>query len=111
MIEDIPLSFEDGHIVGYRALLGKLELEFECWNEARRTLIFEGYVGLRDNGAVGVIAGGMTERIESDFLKLLSDRLYEVPPADSKWRQFKILDLDDQPMLEVVAESCSVSIA
>lgn len=105
-IPNCPCGFEDGHIVGYRASSSGLEVEYEFWNEKHGRLVFDGLIGVRDNSAIGVTVSVLAEKRQSDFVDALVCRLYECPPDDLRWRHFQFLDLDDQPMFEVVAESC-----
>ena len=107
MICNCPFGFEDGRILAYRADASKLELTYEFWNEQVGTLVFHNLVGVHDNSAIAVTVGSVAEKQDSDLVNLLVRRRYEIPPARLNWRHFQILDLDDQPILEVVAESCS----
>jgi hypothetical protein len=106
---DTPFGFEDGHIVRYCTTSGRLEVEFEFWNEKYGVLIFEGLIGLYDNGAIGVTVSSVCEVNPSELLSSLIRRQYEKPPAVIDWKHFRFLDLDDNPMFEVVAQSCSFS--
>lgn len=102
-----PFGFEDGRIVSYLARASRLQVEYEFWNEQRRRLIFEGFVGLRDNCAIGVTVGALVSKDRSDFIEALSRRLYVDVPQDVHWSHFQFLDLDDEPMFEVVSVSCT----
>ena len=104
-ITSCPFGFEDGQIVGYRADASNLEVDFEFWNEKRGTLVFEGLVGMHDNSAIGVTVGSVTEQMASPLVDALIRRRFEVRPEGLQWTHFQFLDLDDQPMFEIVAES------
>ena len=100
------LGFEDGHITGYHADLGRLDVVFEFWNEQVGTLEFGGLVAVHDNGAIGVTVGSVSEVPSSELLSALVVRNFDVPPETIPWRHFRFLDLDGGAMFEVVAEAC-----
>lgn len=101
-----PFGFEDGQVIGYRAAPSSLILEYQFWNDKTGNLIFDGFVGLRDHCAIGVAVANAIEKSASDFVDVLSRRLNE-GPGRLDCRCFQFLDLDDQPMLEIVAKSCT----
>lgn len=109
LISSCPFGFEDGHIVAYRAGSSKLEVDYEFWNERRGKLVFDGLVGVHDNSAIGVTVGSLTEKESSEFVDAFVQRRFEHAPEGLRWKHFQFLDLDDQPLFEVVAESCSFS--
>jgi hypothetical protein len=102
-----PLGCEDGQILGYRAGGGRLEVDFEFWNEQRGTLVFEGLVGIQDVGAIGVTVGSVCEVGASELVVSLVRRHFERPPEALDWKHFRFLDVDDGAMFDVVAQSCS----
>jgi hypothetical protein len=108
LISECPIGFEDGSIVGYRAESSTLEVHFRFWNDQLGTFAFGGFVGLRDLGSIGVTVGSIIEKETSELVNSLVCRLFERVPEGLSWVTFQFCDLDDQPMLEVVAESCSV---
>ncbi len=104
---DCPFGFEDGHVVSYRAEGGRLFVQFEFWSERRGILVFEGLVGMHDEGATGVTVGSVCELLSSELITSLARRHFEIPPENTGWRHFRFLDLNDGAMFEVVASSCS----
>ena len=104
-----PYGFEDGQIIEYRACPAKLAVRFEFWNEQIAELVFEGFVGLRDHGALGATIGCTRELPSSDFINELTARVYERPPLSTGWTHYQFLDLDDFPVFEVLAERCVFS--
>ena len=80
---------------------------FEFWNEQRGFVLFEGLIGIRDVGAIGMTVGSVGEVKASDFLASLVARHYGKPPETMTRKHFRFLDVDDGVMLDVVAESCS----
>lgn len=104
-----PLGFEDGQIVSYRAVAGRLEVDFEFWNEQRGKLVFEGLVGIQDAGAIGVTVGSACETPSSEFVASLVRRHFERPPETLDWKHFRFLDVEDGALFDVVAKSCSFS--
>jgi len=104
-----PFGFEEGHIASYRACPGRLEVLFEFWNEQRGTLVFEGFVGVRDAGAIGVTVGSVSEVYSSELVASLVSRHFETPPKSVDWKHFSFFDVDDGAMFDVVAHSCSFS--
>lgn len=101
-----PFGFEDGQITEYQACLGRLVIRFEFWNEERGELLFEGFAGLRDNGAIGATIGSTTELSCSDLIMELAAQMYEKPPSSTGWKHFRFLDVDDRPVFDVVSERC-----
>jgi len=106
-IPNCPYGFEDGHIVGYRSNSSRLNVEYEFWNEHHGWLVFDGLIGMRDNSAIGVTIGLVSEADDSEFLRLLIRRRFENTPNGLRWTSYQFLDLDDATMFEVVAESCT----
>jgi hypothetical protein len=74
-------------------------------------ILFNEFVGLRDNSALGVTIGSVSQLEASDLINTLMNRRFEKPPPGLQWKHFSFLDLDEKPVLEVVAESCSFSVA
>jgi hypothetical protein len=107
LICKLPFGLEDGQIVSYRAAAGRLEVDFEFWNEQRGTLVFEGLVGIHDAGAIGVTVGSVREVESSELVASLVQRHFERPPESIDWKHFRFLDLDDGALFDVVAQSCS----
>jgi hypothetical protein len=107
---ECPFGFEDGHVVGYTAQSSRLELKYQFWNEHIGLLVFEGFVALHDNSAIGVTVGSASQANSSDLLNVIASRRFERPPQPLSWKHFQFLDLDDTPMLEIVAHSCSLSV-
>jgi hypothetical protein len=106
-IRDIPFGLEDGRILNYCARDGRLQLEYEFWNEKRGTLVFEGYVGACDRGALGAEVGSFTELGDSALIESLLNRNYKIRPESHGWKHFRFLGVDDDVLFEVVAPSCS----
>ena len=102
-----PLGFEDGQIASYRAVAGRLEVDFEFWNEQLGKLVFEGLVGIQDAGAIGVTVGSSCEAPSSDLVASLIRRHFERPPETLDWKHFRFLDVEGGALFDVVARSCS----
>jgi hypothetical protein len=102
-----PYGFEDGRILGYRALSDRLELSYEFWNGKRGTLVFDGFLGARDLGAIEMDVGSFSQQNDSEFIALLVERNYEKRPDDLDWKHFRFLDVEDSAIFEVVAPSRS----
>jgi hypothetical protein len=109
LIPGCQFGFEDGRIISYHAEPFKLVVNYEFWNEQIGKLIFEGLVGVRDMSAIRVTVSAVTEKQQSELVKMLIGRRFEHAPNELHWRHFQFLDLDDQPMFDVVADSCSFS--
>lgn len=107
LICESPFGFEDGQIVSYRATFGRLEVDFEFWNERCGTLVFEGLVGIHDAGAIGVTVGSVCQVESSELVASLMCRHFETPPELLDWKHFCFHDVDDGAMFDVVARSCS----
>ncbi len=103
-----PIGFEDGHIVSYSVSTERLELLFEYWNEQHGTLVFDGFIGLCDAGAIGVTVGSVCEVASSEFLSLLARRHFAIPPESLDWKHFRFLDVDDGAMFDIVARTCII---
>jgi hypothetical protein len=106
-ISKCPFGFEDGRILSYRALSDRLELSYQFWNGERGTLVFDGFLGARDMGAIEMDVGSFSQQNDSEFLALLVERNYEKRPDDLNWTHFRFLDVEDSVIFEVVAPSCS----
>jgi hypothetical protein len=106
---DFPFGFEDGHIMCYCAREGRLELEYEFWNGRLGTLVFKGYVGARDHGAVGAEVGSFSELDDSDLIESLVRRNYETRPSILDWKHFQFLGVDGTVVFEIVAPTCDVA--
>ncbi len=104
---EVSIGFADGHVLSYRAESDKLQLEYNFWNDQQRTLIFEGFVGLRDHCAIGVEVSEVVTKDASEYIDFLTRRLYVEAPADFRLRHFQFLDLDGEPMLDIAAASCT----
>jgi hypothetical protein len=102
-----PFGFEDGHIVGYCARGSRLELEYEFWNEIRGKLVFERFVGVRDQGAVGAEVGAFSEMHDSEYIACLARRFYEDSQEVLDWKHFRFVVVDGTTIFEVVAPTCS----
>jgi len=107
IICESPFGFEDGQILSYRATAGRLEVDFEFWNEQRGTLVFEGLVGIHDAGAIGGTVGSVCEVEFSELVASLVRRHFETPPESLNWKHFRFLDVDERAIFDVVAHSCS----
>jgi hypothetical protein len=108
-IYNCPFGLEDGHIVGYIARNEWLELRFEFWNEQEGMLVFEGFVGLHDNGAIGATVNSLIELQTSELIASFVRRYYEHPPKIVDWKHFQFLDVDGDAMFDVIAKTCSFS--
>jgi hypothetical protein len=73
----------------------------------RGTLVFDGFLGARDMGAIEMDVGSFSQQNDSEFLALLVERNYEKRPDDLDWTHFRFLDVEDSVIFEVVAPSCS----
>jgi hypothetical protein len=104
---DCPFGFEDGHVVGYEADSDRLQVTFEFWNEKHRNLRFEEFQAMHDNCAIGVTIGSANQSKESELIARVVQHQFDEPPKSMNLRHYQFLDLDDNPVLEVVAESCS----
>ena len=101
-----PFGFEDGHVVSYHADSEGLRLTFEFWNEQRRTFIFKGLVGVVDHGAIGLTISGTRAASHSELLSRAVARHFEKRAPQSRLMHFEFLDLDEAPVLQIVAEEC-----
>jgi hypothetical protein len=104
-------GFEDGHIVSYTAEPDKLTVVYEFWNEKRGRLIFDGFVGLRDYGALGFTIRSTKEEESSQFITDVLKHYYKTPPENSGLKHFIFLDTEDYPALEVVAAGSAVELS
>jgi hypothetical protein len=102
-----PFGFEDGHIIAYAARGEKVIVEYEFWNEQLGVLQFHGFVGLHDYGAINVTIGSTMINDTSELIDSVAHRLFESPPASYPWKLFQFLDIDETPVLAIVAESCT----
>lgn len=105
---DLPFGVSDGKIVAYRAVDDRLEVTFGFWDGIERVLLFNGFIGLQDHAAIGVIASTLTIQSDTELIRLLFGRQFEGSHPLDSWRQFTLIDLDDQPMFTVIAESCEL---
>jgi hypothetical protein len=103
-----PFGFEDGEVVNYRVASERLEMTYEFWNEKRATITFERFVAVRDIGSIGVTVGRVLQLNSSKLLSELVARHYDAPPEEVPWTHFQFLDVQDEPMLEIVASDCTV---
>ena len=101
------ISFNDGEVIDYAKRGHDLIVEAKAWNAERLLVRFRGMAALRDLG-VGDISdlceAGETTSLLTDVL----DRLYDILPPDHGLQCFEFLDLDGEPVFEVVAEGVAV---
>ena len=105
---DCPIGFEDGSILKYEVESNQALLWYQFWNDRIAEFKFTGFVGLQDSGAVGVTVGKAQVAADSQLINLLLKRLYTKPPAETPWKEFRVLDTDGEVMFQVVAEACTL---
>ena len=101
--EDSPHGFEDGEIVSYRMTSEALSVEYRFWNASVAILQFVDPVAMRDDGAVGATIGSVDLTRSSELIADMVRRVYVTPPESPPWRHFRFLNVDDEPVLQVIA--------
>ena len=69
--------------------------------------MFAGLVALHDNGAIGATIGATQEERSSVLIETAVTHLFENPPETVDLTNFRFLDVDGYPVLEIVAGSCT----
>jgi hypothetical protein len=106
---EFDIGFADGSVVGYTRNLSSLTLTLKAWNDDRLRIEFTGVLGLRDLG-VGDVSDLCEESDKSVFMEDAIASAYEVVPEEIPYKLFRLLDLDDQPMMEIVAADVKIAI-
>ena len=106
-IGNCPFGFEDGHIKGYEAAFECLHVTVEFWNEKQGALTFLQPLAVRDNASIGVTLGSVKQNHSSELIMEVVAHQYGKPPETIDLSHYQFLDLDDFPILEIVAKSCS----
>jgi hypothetical protein len=102
------IGFADSEIILYERQDNKFIVSIKAWNEVLLTVEFQDVIGLIDRGAWEV--SDLQEVYDNTpFLGEMLKRQYEVIPPDHKYKIFQFLDNDSVPVLEVVAQSVSIS--
>lgn len=99
---DQPTGFADAAIEGYRRTDDSLEVIVRLWNDTVLTLTFKDLLALSDLGA-GDISAFFEETETTPFFMAAIQRHLEPPQAASRYRLFRAYDLDDLPVMEIVA--------
>ncbi len=106
---DCPIGFDDGVISGYDMRDSILSVNVVAWNESTLTIRFSGVLYFQDRG--GRQLSRVMEVVETSSLVLSALRYhFTSPPHPIQHRHFQFVDLDDVPVLEVVAVECRVAI-
>lgn len=105
---EYDIGFSDSEVLGYHRNGDTTTVFLRAWNE--KTLVFDFHcvASFIDRGAWS-IADVVCEDQETPLLREALKRLYDEAPAEHNLKHFCFFDLDDQPCIEVIAESCSIS--
>jgi hypothetical protein len=105
---DYQIGFSDGEIISYFRDERSLTVKLKTWNDKYLSVLFSDVVGIVDYG-IGDISNFIEEDEKSLFLKTILDKVYESIPNEQPYRLFQFLDLDDNPVLEIVAVAQSIT--
>jgi hypothetical protein len=103
------IGFADAEVIGYENTGTDLNLFVRAWNARILVLSFVGVMGVCDR-LVHDVTNVIEETEMSQFAVSVLERAYETVPLGHPYRLFQVLDLDDQPAMEVVAENVSLEI-
>jgi hypothetical protein len=105
----INFSFADSEFISYKQSNLELSVEIKAWNGDCWVVAFKLFAGLLDCGA-GDLSDLVEETRPNDFYGKVLSRVFEGVPAENPYRLFQFLDLDQQPVLEVIACDVDVSL-
>lgn len=108
-ITDCSIGFADGQIDSYYAHDDVLVVVVEFWNAKRASISFQEPVVMHDNGAIGMTLSSAKEIGDSPLIADVLGRLYDNPPGECALVHYQFLGVDGNPVLEVVAKSCSIA--
>ena len=102
------IGFSDGEVRSYHREEDELTVILSTWNNVLLKIKFSDTIGVSDLG-VGDVSGVYQESLASPFMEQVIRRLYDAPPPSPPYSLYQFLDLDEQPVLEVVAGSIDIS--
>ena len=105
-----PLSFSDSELDCYIRTGDSLTVRIRGWDGTTLAVVFRNVIGQRD-----VLAGDFSAAVRGAatsqaFLQAVLSKHYVEVPASPAFDVYSFLNLDDEPSLEVVAASYTVSI-
>jgi hypothetical protein len=101
-------GFSDSELVSYQRTGDEFTVTVKAWNGSRLTVFFKQFEGVLDYG-LGDISDFVEESDETPFIKQVISRIFTETPKEHTYRVYQFLDLDGEPILEVVAASANVS--
>lgn len=110
---ETPIGLHDGKILHYTRTERSLSVEIKTWNEQTLIIVFREILSLRDVVAVGVDLHTICEVFDSEYLASAESSVENgiIGEEDRKrLRHFVILDLDEIPVLEILAEEIVITV-
>jgi hypothetical protein len=96
------IGFSDAEFRSYAKDNDNFTVVVEAWNQAHLKVIFFGVIGIIDRN-IGSISDLVMDTDESEFVMESIALMYDRPPTIRSYNLYQFLDLDDRPVLEVVA--------
>ena len=100
------IGFSDSELLSYQQKSGKFTAFLKMWNGVEIQIEFSEVTGVNDLG-VGDISN-FVEDENTPFLNSILSKVYEIAPTSHPYRSFQFLDLDDNPVLEIIAVSLKI---
>jgi hypothetical protein len=102
------VGFSDSELEQYVRRGDSLVARVRCWNDEIAQVRFLGVVAVLD-----VLAGSFAAFVQStdgedQFLKDVLQRNFESIPEKHPFKLYSFLNHDDEPSLQIVAESCKI---
>lgn len=102
------IGFADGEIIEYLRSNNQIVVKMKTWNDVKLTIIFQGAIGMVDYGAFN-ISNFVEEDSLTTFMEKVLLEFYDSLTSKHPYKLYQFLNLDDNPSLEIVAESLSIS--
>jgi hypothetical protein len=102
------VGFDDGEVESYHKSGDSFRVVVRAWNNRVIHIDFGGVVRMLDNDA-GEIADLCEVTLSSEFLEAAIQRVYDEAPAQTTYRHFQLVDAEGTSVVDVAAESISLS--
>ncbi len=106
---DCPIGFSDGVITGYDMRDSTLCVNVVAWDESSLTLMFSSVLYFQDRGGRQLASVLEIADVCSLVLSAIGYH-FTTTPEPILHHLFQLIDLDDVPVLEVVAMECNVEV-
>ena len=101
------IGFSDGEFASYERKGDELTVLVDAWNGTRLALVFSQFEGALDLG-LGDVSDFVEETEPDGFFDQVISRIYTEPPEKHPYHYYQFLDLDDQPVLVIVASDVRI---